>query len=86
MKFKIYIFVITIIYVFWTWKDLSIAKTDPLKKEWEQFCKTWMSYVEKYPKALNAGCCHYDHPSNAALKEKYLGDPLLICDLEKYYE
>ena len=47
MKFKIYIFVLAIIYVFWVWEDLSIAKTDPLKKEWEQFCKTWMSYVEK---------------------------------------
>ncbi len=67
-------------------KETQNQTIDIYKVEWERFCKTWMSYVEKYPKALNAGCCHYNHPSNAVLKEKYLGEPLLICDLEKYYE
>ena len=47
--------------------------------EWDNFCKVWMGYVNKYPKAMSAGCCDYNHKSNDNLKEEYLGDPMLIC-------
>jgi hypothetical protein len=39
-----------------------------------------MSYVNKYPKAMHAGCCKVDHPSNDILKEGYKGESLLLCD------
>jgi hypothetical protein len=53
---------------------------DPYKLEWERFCKVWMSYVNKYPKAMHAGCCEIDHPSNDILKEGWEGESLLLCD------
>jgi hypothetical protein len=81
MKFKIYVFIITIFYFYLIWDDLSIAEiVDPYELEWITFCKTWMRYVNQYPDALSAGCCDYNHPSNDILKEEYLGDPMLICD------
>ena len=80
MKFKIYVFIITIFYFYLIWDDLSIAEiVDPYELEWINFCNTWMRYVNQYPDALSAGCCDYNHPSNDILKEEYLGDPLLIC-------
>jgi hypothetical protein len=81
MKFKIYVFIITIFYFYLIWDDLSIAEiVDPYELEWITFCKTWMRYVNQYPDVLSAGCCDYNHPSNDILKEEYLGDPMLICD------
>ena len=53
---------------------------DPYKLEWERFCKVWMSYVNKYPQALSAGCCDYNHKSNDILKEGWEGESLLLCD------
>ena len=47
--------------------------------EWDNFCKVWMGYVNKYPKALSAGCCDIDHPSNDILKEGWEGESLLNC-------
>ena len=47
--------------------------------EWDNFCKVWMGYVNKYPKALSAGCCDIDHPSNDILKEGWKGESLLNC-------
>ena len=52
---------------------------DIVKYEWDQFCKSYMVYVNKYPNSLSAGCCDYNHKSNDNLKKEYLGDPLLIC-------
>ena len=42
--------------------------------EWDKFCKVWMGYVNKYPKAISAGCCDFNHPSNDRHKIEYLGD------------
>ena len=47
--------------------------------EGDNFCKVWMGYVIKYPKALSAGCCDIDHPSNDILKEGWEGESLLNC-------
>ena len=47
--------------------------------EGDNFCKVWMGYVNKYPKALSAGCCDIDHPSNDILKEGWEGESLLNC-------
>lgn len=60
-------------------KETQNQTIDIYKVEWERFCKTYMKWVNKYPKALSAGCCDYNHKSNDNLKEEYLGDPMLIC-------
>jgi len=60
-------------------KETQNQTIDIVKYEWDQFCKSYMVYVNKYPNSLSAGCCDYNHKSNDNLKEKYLGDPLLIC-------
>tara|TARA_R100001594_G_scaffold93434_1_gene127724 strand:+ start:262 stop:492 length:231 start_codon:yes stop_codon:yes gene_type:complete len=73
---KIFYVLGILIYFFFIWEDLAIAKQTP---EFKEFCKTYMKWVNKYPKALSAGCCDIDHPSNDILKEEYLGDPMLIC-------
>ena len=61
-------------------KETQNQTTDIYKLEWERFCKVWMSYVNKYPKAMHAGCCEIDHPSNDILKEGWEGETLLLCD------
>ena len=48
--------------------------------EWDRFCKTYMRWVNKYPKALSAGCCDYNHKSNDILKEGWEGESLLLCN------
>ena len=60
-------------------KETQNQTIDNYQVEWDRFCKVWMSYVNKYPQALSAGCCDYNHKSNDILKEEYLGDPLLLC-------
>ena len=60
-------------------KETQNQTIDIYKVEWDRFCKTYMKWVNKYPKALRAGCCDYNHKSNDNLKEEYLGDPMLIC-------
>ena len=81
MRFKIFIFILFTFYVFIIWDDLVVAETaDPYEMEWIVFCETWMRYVNKYPDALNAGCCDIDHPSNDILKEGWRGESLLFCD------
>tara|TARA_R100001443_G_C3244023_1_gene151497 strand:+ start:257 stop:505 length:249 start_codon:yes stop_codon:yes gene_type:complete len=81
MRFKIFIFVLFIFYVFIIWEDLAIAETaDPYKMEWITFCETWMRYVNQYPDYLSAGCCEFNHPSNDLLKEGWKGESLLRCN------
>ena len=60
-------------------KETQNQTTDIYKLEWERFCKVWMSYVNKYPKAMHAGCCEINHPSNDILKEGWEGESLLNC-------
>jgi|TARA_R100001530_G_scaffold36516_1_gene28374 hypothetical protein len=67
-------------------KETQNQTIDIYKVEWERFCKVWMSYVNKYPKAMSAGCCEIDHPSNNKLKEEYLGEPMLFCNGQYIYE
>ena len=47
--------------------------------KWDKFCKNYIKWVNKYPKALSAGCCDIDHPSNDILKEGWEGESLLNC-------
>ena len=61
-------------------KETQNQTIDIYKVEWERFCKVWMSYVNKYPKAMSAGCCEIDHPSNDILKKGWEGESLLFCD------
>ena len=61
-------------------KETQNQTTDIYKLEWERFCKVWMSYVNKYPKAMHAGCCEINHPSNDILKEGWEGESLLLCN------
>jgi len=67
-------------------KETQNQTIDIYKVEWERFCKVWMSYVNKYPKAMSSGCCEIDHPSNNKLKEEYLGEPMLFCNGQYIYE
>jgi|TARA_Y100000296_G_scaffold48664_1_gene55787 hypothetical protein len=67
-------------------KETQNQTIDIYKVEWERFCKVWMSYVNKYPKAMSASCCEIDHPSNNKLKEEYLGEPMLFCNGQYIYE
>ena len=62
--------------IFYFW--LLFSET-ALTSEHATFCKSYMVWVNKYPTALSAGCCDYNHKSNDNLKEEYLGDPMLIC-------
>ena len=54
-----------------------ISKAEPT--EFEQFCLKYMRWVNLHPKALNAGCCEVDHPSNDILKDDGEGESLLNC-------
>ena len=38
-------------------KETQNQTIDIYKVEWDNFCKVWMGYVNKYPKAMSAGCC-----------------------------
>ena len=60
-------------------KETQNQTIDIYKVEWDKFCKTYMKWVNKYPKALSAGCCDIDHPSNDILKEGWEGESLLNC-------
>ena len=60
-------------------KETQNQTIDIYKVEWDRFCKTYMRWVNKYPKALSAGCCDIDHPSNDILKEGWEGESLLNC-------
>lgn len=71
---KIIAAVILSIYFFLIWDDLAIAD------EFQDFCKVYMKYVEKYPEYMSAGCCEIDHPSNDDLKKGWKGESLLFCD------
>lgn len=81
MRLKIFIFILSIIYIIIIWDELVVAETaDPYKMEWIGFCDTLMRYVNQYPTYIAAGCCDYEHKSNQFLKEEYLGEPLLTCN------
>ena len=60
-------------------KETQNQTIDIYKVEWDKFCKTYIKWVNKYPKALSAGCCDIDHPSNDILKEGWEGESLLNC-------
>ena len=66
---KLIIFIVLFSLVYWT-----LAPRYVKANEWDEFCKVWMKYVDKYPMALSAGCCDFNHPSNDRLKIEYLGD------------
>jgi len=83
MKY-LFLFIIAALFLFP--KETQNQTIDIYKVEWERFCKVWMSYVNKYPKAMSAGCCEIDHPSNNKLKEEYLGEPMLFCNGQYIYE
>jgi len=68
---KIFYVLGILIYFFFIWEDLAIAKQTP---EFKEFCKTYMKWVNKYPNAMSAGCCDFNHPSNNRHKIEYLGD------------
>ena len=62
-------------------KETNNQTIDIFQYEWDKFCRVWMAYVNKYPNAMNAGCCEIDHPSNNILKEGWEGESLLMCHL-----
>ena len=37
-------------------KETQNQTIDNYQVEWDRFCKTYMRWVNKYPKALSAGC------------------------------
>ena len=76
MKY-LFLFVVTALILFP--KETQNQTINNYQVEWDNFCKVWMGYVNKYPKAMSAGCCDFNHKSNDNLKEEYLGDPMLIC-------
>ena len=76
MKY-LFLFIIAAVILFP--KETQNQTIDIYKVEWDKFCKTYMKWVNKYPKALSAGCCDIDHPSNDILKEGWEGESLLNC-------
>jgi len=67
---KLIIFIVLFSLLYWT-----LAPKYVKANEWDEFCKVWMKYVNKYPNALSAGCCcDFNHPSNDRQKIEYLGD------------
>jgi len=76
MKY-LFLFIIAAVILFP--KQTQNQTIDIYKVEWDRFCKTYMKWVNKYPKALSAGCCDIDHPSNDILKEGWEGESLLNC-------
>jgi len=66
---KLIIFIVLFSLLYWT-----LAPRYVKANEWDEFCKVLMKYVDKYPTALSAGCCDFNHPSNDRLKIEYLGD------------
>ena len=72
MKY-LFLFIVTALLLFPKETQNQVV-VDPYKLKWERFCKVWMKYVNKYPNAISAGCCDFNHPSNDRLKIEYLGD------------
>ena len=71
--------ILSVIFYFWLiWDDMAIANKN-FTPEFEEFCKKYMPYVNKY-EGINAGCCEPDHPSNDILKQGWKGETLLFCD------
>jgi len=66
---KLIIFIVLFSLLYWT-----LAPKYVKANEWDEFCKVWMKYVNKYPNAMSAGCCDFNHPSNDRQKIEYLGD------------
>tara|TARA_Y100001973_G_C5134886_1_gene299768 strand:+ start:552 stop:812 length:261 start_codon:yes stop_codon:yes gene_type:complete len=74
-----YLFLFIVVALILFPKETQNQTIDIYKVEWDKFCKTYMKWVNKYPKALSAGCCDIDHPSNDILKEGWEGESLLLC-------
>jgi len=55
-------------------KKVKNEPIDMVKHNWDEFCKVYIIYVDKYPMSFSAGCCDFNHPSNDRLKIEYLGD------------
>ena len=72
---KVLIVVIASFY-FWLLLDETALTKDT---NYEEFCKNYIGWVDKYPEALSAGCCKTNHPSNDILKEGWKGESLLNC-------
>ena len=70
MKY-LFLFIVAIIVFPKTTQNQTI---DMVKYQWDEFCKVYMVYVNKYPNAMSAGCCDFNHPSNDVSKIEYLGD------------
>jgi hypothetical protein len=54
--------------------SLNAQANENWTPEFSKFCKVYMVYVNKYPNAVSAGCCDFNHPSNDRQKIEYLGD------------
>ena len=55
-------------------KKVQNEPINMVQHEWDEFCKVYIIYVDKYPMSFAAGCCEFNHPSNHRLKIEYLGD------------
>ena len=53
---------------------LNAKANENFTLEFKKFCEVYMVYVNKYPMAISAGCCDFNHPSNDKQKIEYLGD------------
>lgn len=70
MKYIILLIVAIVVFP----KTAENETIDLVQKEFNQFCKVYMVYVNEYPMHFAAGCCDFNHPSNDVLKIEYLGD------------
>ena len=73
---KILICIIGCFYFWLLFNETAFTK----ENEYQEFCKKYLVWVDKYPTSLHAGCCDINHPSNDRLKEGWKGKTLLICD------
>ena len=62
------------IILFFIFFSLNAQANENWTPEFSKFCKVYMVYVNKYPNAMSAGCCDFNHPSNDEQKIEYLGD------------
>ena len=62
------------LFLFFIFLTLNAQANENWTPEFKKFCKVYIVYVNKYPNAMSAGCCDFNHPSNDRQKIEYLGD------------
>lgn len=67
-------------FYFWLLLDETALAKDNTFQKW---CKNYLTWVDKYPNQLSAGCCDINHPSNNIMKEGWKGESLLVCGGKK---